>query len=153
MAKILVKENTALLNTDNYKFTISNKAHEEDIFVVIAHDVHATKLGRAMTIYEGTQARCCHYLRMLAYASGALVYSDEQGFTKTGERATLKFYCDVCNENREIKSISLETESLNPTPWGEIVCAVCHFVIATVGADEPGDYVVTRVAARQASAG
>lgn len=53
---------------------------------------------------------------------------------------TLKFYCEVCDENREIKPITVEIYGLSSTPWDEIVCDVCHHVIATVSADEPGEY-------------
>ena len=65
----------------------------------------------------------------------------------------LKFYCEVCKDDREVESISLKIDGLNPAPWGEIVCAECHFVIVTVSADKPGDYVIMRIADRQTVAG
>lgn len=78
MAKILAKDGEVLLNTDNYKFTIGNKAHSENVFVVIAHNDYAKGLGQSVTICEGTGGYCQRYLRRLAHADGAVEYSDCQ---------------------------------------------------------------------------
>ncbi len=41
----------------------------------------------------------------------------------------------------------LKTDDLNKgkPPWGDIVCDECHFVIATISANEPGIYQFSRL--------
>jgi len=52
----------------------------------------------------------------------------------------IRFYCEVCGDHQEVDIEPLKKDDLNPDPWGDIVCAVCHFVIATVSADSEGEF-------------
>lgn len=62
---------------------------------------------------------------------------------------TIRFYCEVCGDHQEADIEPLERKGPNPStssgydpdPWGDIVCTVCHFVIATASADEEGKLV------------
>lgn len=57
----------------------------------------------------------------------------------------VRVYCERCDEPRPIQEIDLQRDALNPKPWGDIVCPVCHFVIATLSADRPGRYRLVRL--------
>ena len=59
---------------------------------------------------------------------------------------TIRFYCECCGQSQQVVIEPVQTDELNTMPWGDIVCAVCHFVIATISADEPGVYVFVKVA-------
>ena len=48
----------------------------------------------------------------------------------------LRFYCESCQEHQPVTIESIEQDTLNDIPWGDIVCKNCAFVIATVSADE-----------------
>ena len=52
----------------------------------------------------------------------------------------VKFYCEVCEEFQPVEIEPIQQDELNDHPWGDIVCAACHFVIATITADQPGQY-------------
>ena len=51
---------------------------------------------------------------------------------------TIKFYCESCMQHQPVEIEELKTDGLNDVPWGDIVCELCHFVIATISADKPG---------------
>ena len=55
-------------------------------------------------------------------------------------------YCEFCDQRVEVEIEPLKKDALNDVPWGDIVCATCHFVIATISADEPGVYQFIKVA-------
>lgn len=59
-----------------------------------------------------------------------------------GALKMVKFYCEVCDCHRPVEIEPLETDDLNKgkPPWGDIICTVCHLVIATVSASEAGVY-------------
>lgn len=52
----------------------------------------------------------------------------------------IRFYCPTCGDHQEVDIEPLERKGPNPDPWGDIVCKVCHFVIATVSADVEGEF-------------
>ena len=53
----------------------------------------------------------------------------------------IRFYCTACQKSQSVIIERLETDVLNGSKiWGDIICKECHFVIATVEADEPGQY-------------
>lgn len=46
------------------------------------------------------------------------------------------FYCEQCEDGQPVEIEPLVTDELNPDiAWGDIVCEVCHFVIANVSTD------------------
>lgn len=51
----------------------------------------------------------------------------------------IRFYCNCCGDHQEVEIEPLTKDNLNPDPWGDIICKVCHFVIATVSADSVGE--------------
>ena len=57
----------------------------------------------------------------------------------------VKLYCEQCEGFQPVEIEPLRRDDLNPMPWGDIVCSVCHLVIATMTADEPGTYGIVRV--------
>lgn len=62
-----------------------------------------------------------------------------------GIQAIVRFYCRCCGEQRHVIIESLQTDELNdPVIWGDIVCAHCSFVIATISAEEPGVYEIVK---------
>ena len=53
----------------------------------------------------------------------------------------VKFYCECCNDHMCVEIEPLQIDKLNESwAWGDIVCSECHFVIATISADEAGVY-------------
>lgn len=58
----------------------------------------------------------------------------------------VRFYCDACDEHREVIIERLQKDDLNGDMiWGDIVCKECHLVIATISADAPGVYEFKKV--------
>ena len=57
----------------------------------------------------------------------------------------IKFYCEHCEKFQPVEIEPVQRDNLNPVPWGDILCSVCHLVIATMAADEPGTYGIVRV--------
>jgi len=57
----------------------------------------------------------------------------------------IKFYCEHCEKFQPVETEPVQRDDLNPVPWGDILCSVCHLVIATMTADEPGTYGIVRV--------
>jgi len=57
---------------------------------------------------------------------------------------TVKFYCEYCETHQPVEIEPIRCDDLNPVPWGDIVCSVCHFVIATMTADESGIYDIVK---------
>lgn len=53
----------------------------------------------------------------------------------------LRFYCVLCEISQPVEIEPLEADHLNATPQGDIICDVCHLVIATMSADERGRLV------------
>lgn len=56
---------------------------------------------------------------------------------------TIKFHCEQCEDGQPVEIEPFVTDELNPdVAWGDIVCKVCHFVIASVSVDldEQGQY-------------
>ncbi|MEM7133442.1 MAG: hypothetical protein AAF702_44510 [Chloroflexota bacterium] len=51
-------------------------------------------------------------------------------------------YCDNCEKAQPAIFEPLTSDDLNPKPWGDIVCSVCHLVLATLSADQPGEIVL-----------
>ena len=51
---------------------------------------------------------------------------------------TLQFYCESCEQDQPGNISPIETDDLNVTPWGEITCDACGFIIATMSASERG---------------
>lgn len=54
------------------------------------------------------------------------------------------FFCHACQTYRPVEIEPVAADALNPEPWGDIVCAACHLVIATISGP-PGVYRVCRV--------
>lgn len=48
-------------------------------------------------------------------------------------------WCDVCKAIQPLIAESLTQDDLNPHPWGDLVCGVCYFVIATLSKVEVDD--------------
>jgi len=57
----------------------------------------------------------------------------------------VKFYCEHCEEKMPIIIDAMKTDKLNPNACGDIVCAECFFVIATVTVSEPGVYDFVKI--------
>ena len=57
----------------------------------------------------------------------------------------LKFYCEVCDKCQPIKPVVLKQDNEFPENgiWDDIVCDHCHFVIATVFAEQEGTVSLT----------
>lgn len=55
------------------------------------------------------------------------------------------FYCEQCEQARPVLIEPLVTDDRGGLPWGDIVCSVCNFVIATISANQPGIYVFKRL--------
>jgi hypothetical protein len=45
---------------------------------------------------------------------------------------TIKFFCHACQTFRLVEIEPVTADALNAEPWGDIVCAICHFMIATI---------------------
>ncbi len=61
---------------------------------------------------------------------------------------TIKFYCEECCDNQPVEIEPLVTDELNPdVAWGDIVCEICHLVIASVSTDldKQGQYEFVRI--------
>lgn len=61
---------------------------------------------------------------------------------------SVRFYCDACEKSQLVEIEPLTTDDLNPDKaWGDIVCKVCHLVIATISTniEEQGIYDVVKV--------
>jgi len=53
----------------------------------------------------------------------------------------IKFYCDSCGCSQPVIVEEMKSDDLNGDKvWGDIVCSVCHLVIATVTVDKPSKY-------------
>lgn len=60
--------------------------------------------------------------------------------------AKVWFYCESCGRHMLINIEPMVKDDLNGNVvWGDIVCAVCHFVIATVSVEEEGTYRFVRI--------
>ena len=58
----------------------------------------------------------------------------------------IKIYCDACGGKPQSFFVEpLKKDELNKTPWGDIVCDKCGFVIATLSADVEGDVALVMV--------
>ena len=70
-----------------------------------------------------------------------------QAHTKEAKlMATVRIYCECCGENVPLEIEPMSTDELNGDKiWGDIVCPECHFVIATLTADESGIYAIEKV--------
>ena len=53
----------------------------------------------------------------------------------------VKIYCEVCQRNVELKIDMMESDTLNGDKiWGDLVCAECCLIIASLEVDAPGIY-------------
>jgi len=53
----------------------------------------------------------------------------------------VNFYCESCECFHAVEIEEMKQDDLNGDDiWGDIVCSVCHLVIATVIVDKPGKY-------------
>ena len=52
----------------------------------------------------------------------------------------VKFYCEVCGEAVPVIIEDVTKDKRNKTPWGDILCDKCHFVIATISSETEGVY-------------
>jgi len=43
-----------------------------------------------------------------------------------------KIYCEVCGKSQPVIEEELKKDELNEHAWGDLVCGVCHLVIATI---------------------
>lgn len=57
----------------------------------------------------------------------------------------VKFYCEFCEDHVEVEIEDTQKDSLNVFFWGDIVCKICHLVIATITTDTPGKYRFVKV--------
>ena len=55
---------------------------------------------------------------------------------------SIKFYCEICDKAQSVYIDLVEYDELNDTPWGDIVCLNCSFVIATISAADNGRVVL-----------
>ena len=70
----------------------------------------------------------------------------EKTKTYSAERKGMKFFCEYCGNIQEVEIEPLSTDKLNkPKIWADILCKECHFVIATIEAEEPGIYNFIKV--------
>ena len=52
----------------------------------------------------------------------------------------LKIYCEVCGKTQKVRQpVLLRKDDLNKTPWCDLVCDECSFVVATLSADVEGE--------------
>lgn len=64
----------------------------------------------------------------------------------------VRFYCESCDERVPVDIEHLRKDVLNgDVAWGDIICAMCFFVIATVSAEEEGIYDFVKVGEHAAS--
>lgn len=63
------------------------------------------------------------------------------------EDSQVRIWCGCCGEHQPFEIERLAADDLNPGkgPWGDVVCIVCHFVMLTITAPEPGRYALVRV--------
>jgi hypothetical protein len=47
-------------------------------------------------------------------------------------------HCEQCRTHRPVEIEPITANDMTPVAWGDIVCKRCHFVIATMSAEEPG---------------
>ncbi len=53
----------------------------------------------------------------------------------------VKIYCEVCDTQKPMIIEMSEDKSFpDQGIWGDILCADCYFIIATVSGDEEGSY-------------
>jgi len=58
-----------------------------------------------------------------------------------GKQNQVKFYCYGCDRHNFVEIEPLQKDGLNrDLAYGDIVCAGCHFVIATMSCDVEGIY-------------
>jgi len=58
----------------------------------------------------------------------------------------VRFYCELCEKSQPVIIEPLQKDELNGEKiWGDILCAECRLVIATITADEPGQYEFVKV--------
>ena len=58
----------------------------------------------------------------------------------------VNFFCLGCGKSQEVEIEPMKKDDLNgETIWGDVVCSICHLVIATITVDEPGVYDFVKV--------
>lgn len=58
----------------------------------------------------------------------------------------IKFFCRYCEKAQPVSIGPMNKDSMNPEPWGDILCSKCMLVLVTVTADESGIYDFVKVA-------
>ena len=43
-----------------------------------------------------------------------------------------QIYCECCGSFQPLVEEPMHEDSLNPYPWGDLICGTCRFVIATL---------------------
>ena len=57
----------------------------------------------------------------------------------------MKIYCDSCCKQVELSKIVCKKTEHNDNPWSDIICPICYLVIATVEAENEGEYQMKRI--------
>ena len=58
----------------------------------------------------------------------------------------IRIWCETCQKSTALYIEPLGCDDLNGDAiWGDIVCSECGLVIATLTADEPGNYDIVRM--------
>lgn len=55
----------------------------------------------------------------------------------------IKFFCEICNENKPVIFCDITQNDLNQEPWGDILCGDCRQVIATITSEKEGKVSMT----------
>lgn len=60
---------------------------------------------------------------------------------------SFKIYCEVCGKHQvaAIDKMLPDVHFPQQGIWGDVTCSVCHYVIATITVDEPGQYDLVKV--------
>jgi len=63
-----------------------------------------------------------------------------------------RIYCKACEAFTEMGTVEInqKPDGLSPFRWGDIACTECSFVIATVEADIPGNYIMLPIKSKEA---
>lgn len=52
----------------------------------------------------------------------------------------VKFFCEPCRKAQSVIIEKVTKDKRNKTPWGDILCKECRFVIATISSEQEGGY-------------
>ncbi len=56
-----------------------------------------------------------------------------------------RIYCELCSKQQPMRIDYMSKDDLNTDIWGDLLCSVCDYVIATISVDEAGVYGFVKV--------